>query len=257
MTMKPPLLGLMLALALALCVVGGRAYASPEGRPLRVASGHVSATRTKEDGALEWTARWVLAVEELEADPRGTIRFAVPLPPDEVLVDADGARAIVEDGRIVGLWIERDPDQGRIVEATFMQPRLTSRGLLGAPFADGAVLQIFDADLGGGAALEIDRDPALERRSSRGAREEACRLTGYDPRRSRSTLFVRGADVEAVGGLRGTVVMASERTRRAATLAGTGFALLVGFLVLAWRRTHRAAAASRADAVLAGEIEAL
>lgn len=250
--MKRVLAFVMVAIATMLVVV--TAFAEPEERELRAAGALV---RVRQDEALVWNVRWVLAAEELEDDEQGVIRFAVPLPPGETLLARPDVTAVIEDGHIVGVRVDKKRGDGRMVEATFVQPGHVAHGVLGVPFADGAAIQIVDADLGGGARLEIDRDRALDRRVGHAAREEACRLTSYAPQPSDTALYLRGTDVRTARGLHGSVVTIGERTARMSAIAAVVFIAIVGSLFVGWRRVRRAAAVERADAVLAQEIETL
>ncbi len=240
--------------AVATMLVVATAFAEPAERELRVAGALV---QVHQDEALVWNARWVLAMEDVEDERAGVIRFAVPLPAGETLVERPDVTAVIEAGHIVGVRVDKRRGEGRTVEATFVQPRYVAHGMLGVPLADGAAIQIVEADLGGGARLEIDRDRALERRVGHAARDEACRLTSYEPQPSDTALYLRGADVRAARGLHGSVVTIGERTARMSAIVAIVFGAIVGALVLAWRRIRRAAAAERADAVLAHEIDAL
>jgi hypothetical protein len=230
------------------------AFAEPGERELRVAGALV---RVHQDEALVWNARWVLAAEEAEGDAEGVIRFAVPLPAGETLVARPDLVAVVEDGHIAGVRVDKRREGDRIVEATFVQPGHVAHGPLGVPLADGAAIQIVEADLGGGSRLEVDRDRALDRRVAHAAREEACRLTSYEPEASDTALYLRGADVRAARGLRGSIVTIGERSARMSAIAAAVFATIVGVLVVGWRRVRKASALERADAVLAHEIDTL
>lgn len=250
--MRRVLAFVMTALATMLVVV--TAFAAPEPRELRVAGALV---RVHQDEALVWNARWVLAPEEVEDDVNGVIRFAAPLPAGEMLLPRADVSAVVEDGHIVGVRIDRKRGDSRVIEATFVQPGHVAHGPLGVPFVDGAAIQILETDLGAGARLEIDRDRALDRRVAHAARDEACRLTAYEPQPTDSALYLRGADVHAARGLRGSVVTIGERTARMSAIAAVVFAAIVTALFVTWRRVRKAAAVERADAVLAQELDAL
>lgn len=243
---------LIVATLLASVAIANEARA--DARDLHVAGALV---RARQDDALVWEATWVLAYEELDGDPRGTIRFAAPLPAGEAMLPRAGVAPVVEAGRIVGVRVDRARADGRSVEATFVQPMEAGHAPLGAPVADGAAIQIVATDLGAGTRLEIDRDRALDRRVGQAARDEACRLTGYAPEPSDPALYVRGDDVRAARGLRGRVVTIGERTARMSAIVAGLFAAVVALLVLGWRRIRRAAALEQADAVLAREIDAL
>jgi hypothetical protein len=143
------------------------------------------------------------------------------------------------------------------VTATFLQPHFAAHAPLGVPLADGSSIQIVDADLGAGARIEIDRDRLLERRVAQAARDEAVRLTGYRPEPSDTAFYLRGDDVRAARGLRGSIVTVGERASRMSMIAAGVFMTLVVGLVLGWRRVKKQAETERADAVLAERIESL
>ena len=144
-----------------------------------------------------------------------------------------------------------------MVTASFVQPHPLAHSPLGAPLADGSAIQIVDADLGAGARLEIDRDRLLERRVAQAARDEAVRLTGYRPQPSDTALYLRGDDVRAARGLRGSIVTIGERTARMSMIAAGVFAAFVLALVAGLRKVRKRAEEERADAVLAERIESL
>lgn len=224
-------------------------------RDLRVAGALVTA---KQDEALVWDARWVLAPDELEPERVvGDIRFAAPLPEEESMRFDLGATPIVEGGHIAGIHVDRSRDEGRTVKATFVQRGHSAHGALGVPFAEGSATQILDLDLGAGARIEIDRDRALERRVAQAARDEAVRLTGYAPQPSDTALYLRGDDVRAARGVRGSIVTIGERAGRMSMIAAGVFLTIVVGLVVGWRKVKMEAARERADAVLAEQIESL
>lgn len=226
-----------------------------EARDLRVAG---SLVRAKQADALVWNTRWVLAADELDEERvAGDIRFAAPLPSTETMPVHPGVVPIVEDGHVVGVSVDRSKDDGRTIDATFVQKVPEAHGPLGVPFAEGSAIQILDTDLGAGARIELDRDRALERRVAHAAREEAVRLTGYTPQPSDTALYLRGDDVRAAKGLRGSIVTIGERTARMSAIAAGVFAILVVALVAGWRKLRKQAAAEHADAVLAERIESL
>ena len=224
-------------------------------RDLRVAGALVTA---KQDEALVWNARWVLAPDELEPQRVvGDIRFAAPLPEKETMHLEAGTTPMVDDGHIVGVHVDRPREMGRTVYATFVQKGHEPHDALGVPFAEGSAIQILDLDLGAGARLEIDRDRALERRVAQAARDEAVRLTGYTPQPSDTALYLRGDDVKAARGVRGSIVTVGERAARMSMIAAGVFVTLVVGLVMGWRKVKKKAETERADAVLAEQIESL
>lgn len=239
---------------MALVATMGFANAS-SAKDLRVAGALVTA---KQDDALVWDTRWVLAPDELARERVvGDIRFAAPLPEDETMRFDVGVSPIVDDGHIVGVHVDRPRDEGRTVNATFVQRGHGAHAALGVPFAEGSAIQVLDLDLGAGARIEIDRDRMLERRVAQAARDEAVRLTGYVPQPSDTAIYLRGDDVKAARGLRGSIVTIGERASRMSVIAAAVFATIVALLVLGWRRVRRQAEAERADAVLAERIEGL
>lgn len=224
-------------------------------RDLRVAGALVTA---KQDEALVWDTRWVLAPDELEAERVvGDIRFAAALPEGETMRLDSGTNPILEDGHIVGVHVDRSRDEGRTVRATFVQRGHAAHVALGVPLAEGSAIQILDLDLGAGARIEIDRDRALERRVAQAARDEAVRLTAYAPQPSDTAVYLRGDDVKAARGLRGSIVTVGERAARMSMIAAGVFLTIVVGLVLGLRKVKKQAAAERADAVLAEQIESL
>ena len=242
------------AAAFSLAMLVGTAHAEPE-QDLRVAGARVI---VKEDEALVWSTRFILARDATDGERSlGLVRLAVPLPEGETLSPRDGVTPVVEGGRIVALRIESRAVDGRIIDATFVQPGHVAHGPLGVPLADGLAVQIVETDMGGGSRLEIDRDRGLDRRVAQAARDEAVRLTAFTPQPSDTAVYLRGADVRAVGGLRGSVVTVGERAARMSIAVSVVFAAAIGALVVAWRRLRKSAAAERADAMLAAEIERL
>ena len=224
-------------------------------RDLRVAGALVTA---KQDDALVWNAEWVLAPDELDVDTvSGDIRFAVPLPEGETMLPSSSVTPILEGGHIAGVHVDRSKAEGRMVTAVFVQPQPPAHAPLGVPFADGSAIQIVDADLGAGARIELDRDRLLERRVAQAARDEAVRLTGYRPRPSDTAYYLRGDDVRAARGVRGSIVTIGERAARMSMIAAGVFLTIVAGLVLGWRKVKKEAARERADAVLAEQIESL
>lgn len=224
-------------------------------RDLRVAGALVTA---KQDDALVWNAQWVLTPDELEGDTvSGDIRFAVPLPEGETMLPSSSVTPIIEGGHITGIRVDKPKTEGRMVTAAFVQPQPAPHAPLGVPFADGSAIQIVDADLGAGARLELDRDRLLERRVAQAARDEAVRLTGHRPQPSDTAYYLRGDDVRAARGVRGSVVTIGERASRMSPIAAGVFLALVAGLVLGWRRVKKEAARERAEAVLAEQIESL
>jgi hypothetical protein len=83
------------------------------------------------------------------------------------------------------------------------------------------------------------------------------RLTGYAPQPSDTAVYLRGDDVRAARGLRGSIVTVGERAGRMSMIAAGVFVTLVVSLVFGWRKIKKQAAAERADAVLAEQIESL
>lgn len=144
-----------------------------------------------------------------------------------------------------------------MVSAVFVQPQPAPHAPLGVPLVDGSAIQIVDADLRAGARLELDRDRLLERRVAQAARDEAVRLTGLRPQPSNTAYYLRGDDVRAARGVRGSVVTIGERASRMSPIAAGVFLALVAGLVLGWRRVKKEAARERAEAVLAEQIESL
>jgi len=239
----------LLLLIVALLCFTSTAFARMDDPPLRVAGALVT---VKQDDALVWNVRWVIAHEDMGKDS-AVITFAAPLPKGETMIPRDGVTPVMDDGHIVGVRVDKWGND-RMVQATFVQPGYTAHGPLGVPFADGTAIQILDSDMGAGARLEMDRNRLTERRVAQAAREEAVRLTGYQPQPSDTAYYLRGSDVRAANGLRGAVVTIGERTARMSMIAAVAFAAMVAALFFAWRSIRRAAASERADAVLAEEI---
>jgi hypothetical protein len=242
--------------AFVMALVATMGFASvASARDLRVAGGLVTA---KQDDGLVWNAQWILTPDELDVQQvSGDIRFAAPLPENEQMLPSIGVAPLVEGRHIVGVHIDRPSEQGRAVTASFVQPQGIAHSPLGVPFADGSAIQIVDTDLGAGARIEIDRDRLLERRVAQAARDEAVRLTGYRPQPSDTALYLRGDDVRAARGLKGSIVTIGERTARMSAIAVGVFGVLVAALVFGWRKVKKQAEEERADAVLAERIESL
>jgi hypothetical protein len=268
---------LVVALLLAFVATAGRAHAAPvSSAPVaspvpeaRVAGGLFTPTRT--DGGIAWSAHWVLTLEssaELESYASRLIRFASALDEGQTVEPTFGVVPFVEDGRVVGVVVDRSAADGRTVSGVVYQ-RLAhdgrSAGHLGAPVAAGASLQIVDMDLGAGTRFEVETGRILERHVGfvappgigHAPREEARRLTGYEARVNGAALYVRGDDVRAANGLSATVVTPSSRAHGTTLAIGLVFAAMVGALLVAMRRLRHAASVERADAMLAAEVEAL
>jgi len=259
------------AVALVLSLVllsSARAHAEPRVQTAAHVMGGLY-TPVRNDDLLVWHARWILSVEDAEEVSHGatrTIRFAALLPEGETLEAASGIEAMVENDRLAGVRADWRALEGRSVRATLRQPlpRAASTGIpLGAPFAVGTATQIVDGDLGKGARLEVAAARGIEKHVGftgpaeigHGARDEARRLTGYEPRLTGAPLYVRGDDIAARGVLKADVTSASERESRGGIAVGAGFVVVVGALVLAMKKLGSRASVERADALLAAEIE--
>lgn len=260
----------VVALVLSLVVLSSRrAHAEPRVQsPVAHVMGGLY-TPARNDEQLVWNARWVLSVEDAEAVSHGgsrTIRFASPLPEGETLDATSGIEAIVENDHLAGVRADWRALEGRSVRATLRQPlaKAASTGIpLGAPFAAGTAAQIVDGDLGKGARLEVTGARGIEKHVGftgpaeigHAARDEARRLTGYEPRLTGAPLYVRGEDIAARGVLKADVTSASERESRGGIAVGAGFVVVVGALILAMKKLGSRASVERADALLAAEIE--
>ena len=258
----------------ALLATAATAHAAP-GAPgphhaeARVASALFTPTRV-EDG-LEWRARWVLAPEAAGDIAQGAtraVRFAVPLTSAETFEPTFGVVPLTEAGVVVGVEVDREGIDGRVVTATIHQHVARDGALgvhVGAPVAAGNALQIVDGDLGAGSRLQVDTGRILERRVgyfappgiSHAARDEAGRLTGYDARVSGLAIYVRGDDVKAASGLVATLETARTRGRHGTIGIAFVFGVLVLALFAAVRKLRHAASVERADAILAAEVDAL
>jgi hypothetical protein len=211
-----------------------------------------------EDG-VTWHARYVLR----EAEPT-VLRFAVPLPRGEEMLPASGVGPIVEDGRIAGVRIDalptRESGRQRDVHVAFRQK--DPHGVLGVPFVEGDAVQILDLVPDGGARVEVDAKAPFVRRVGyvapdaigAGARQGARAVTWFG---KRSALYARGDDVRAAGGLHGEALTKPQIARRAALPIGGLFVVIVGALIVAFRKVRHAASVERADAILARELDAV
>jgi hypothetical protein len=238
-------------------------------------------TPMEKDGVLTWYARWMVAPEVYTArtDAPPTIRFAAPLPPGAALavVDHDAmlgpsVEPIVDGGRIVGVRVLRMPlPTGESLGNAAVRARITQpapkpgeRIAFAAPIADGRVLQIIDGIVDGGPRVDVDGDDILERhigwvgprgvtKQDRFAAQAAARF--FVPGVRGNTIFVRGDDVRALGGLRGTI--ATPISRATMIAIGGAFAAIVAALLYALRKLRHAASVERADAILRFEIEGM
>lgn len=257
-----------LAVLAALAALAGSAHAMPEPPPdVRVAGALFTPTRTT-DG-IDWTAQWVLTPDgaaDLDGGATRIVRFAIPLADDDSIEPMAGVVPLVERGRVTGIVVDRRAVEHRTVRVVVHQRAVHEGSVrIGAPVAAGSALQIVDGDLGAGTRLEIETGRLLERGvghvappgTSHAARDEARRLTGYEPRVTGAPLFVRGDDVVLAGGFRGTVVTAKARGHRSTVALAALFVGSVGALVFAMRKLRHAASVERADALLAAEVDAL
>jgi hypothetical protein len=230
--------------------------------PAEISSSISRATRTQE--GLEWSTRWILSPAAARSGYPLEIRFAAPLPEGERLGFAPGVEAMVENDRIIGLFIHPGTIDGRTVRTTFIQPvKGASTVPLGAPVATGTTTQIIDGVLGPDTRLAVPATPILEkhvgylatRAISHSARAEARRLTGYTEHLSGSTIYVRGDDVRSMGGLEGAIETQREAAQSGVIGVAALFAAILAALVVAVRRLSLAASVERADAILVSEIE--
>lgn len=268
-------LRIVFVVILVLVALAGAAHAAPlqaaataaPPSDARVAAALFTPTRTG-DG-LDWGAHWVLAPDaaaEIDGGARRIVRFALPLAEGEALEPTFGVVALVENGHVTGVVVDRAGLDGRTVRALFHQRAAQDGSLrLDAPVAAGSTLQIIDGDLGAGTRLEVETGHGLERAvgnvappgTSHAARDEARRLTGYEARLTGAPIYVRGDDVQASQGLRATVVTARARGHRGWVAMGVLFVGLVNALLLAMRKLRDAASVERADALLAADLDAL
>lgn len=256
-----------LALAFALVALTPRAAHAEEActAPIGIAGGRFVAKPVS--GGLHWNAQWVVDVDGAAELCGGTITLAVPLPPDERLLPTPHVEAVIEDGRIAALRVDREALTDRSITATFFQRIGQGPAALGAPVAAGDSVQMIDT-ASPDSSIELVRSAAVDdrfekhlgwvapRAVGRAAREEARRLVAIERRTSASPIYVRGQDVRAVGGLQGRLVDAPARSKSTSVAVFGVFALVLGALVLAFRQLGRAAQIERADAVLAAEIDA-
>lgn len=237
-------------------------------------------TPMEKDGVLIWYARWMVAPElyttREDAQPK-EIRFATPLPAGAALAVVDenhvlgpSVEAIVEGGRIVGVRVLRMPlPTGESLGNAAVRARITQpapkpgeRITFAVPVVRGPALQIIDGIVDGGPRVDVEGGDVLERHigwvGPRGATKEdrfaaqaAARF--FVPGVRGNTIFVRGDDVRALGGLRGTITTPISRSTMIAI--GGAFAAIVLALLYALRKLRHAASVERADAILRLEIE--
>ncbi len=232
-----------------------------------VAGALFSPSRT--DDGITWHARWVLTPESATEIAEGAsleLRFAVPLAESEVVETTPGVAALIENGHVTGIVVDRSAGPGRTMSAVVRHcTSLDGSQRYGAPVAAGSALQIIDGDLGSGTRFEVETGRILEQGvghvappgTSHAAREEARRLTGYTARVTGAAVYVRGDDVRVQGGLAATVVTARARGHRGTLAIGVVFGAIVLALLGAVRKLRNAAAVERADALLASELDAL
>ena len=260
---------LQVLLGLAATALTAPARAQPQ-KPASVA--HVAGalfTPSRTDDGISWHAQWVLTPESATEIAEGKsleLRFAVPLADGEVVDKTPGVAAIVENGHVTGLVIDRAAGPGRTMSAVVRhRTSLEGSQRYGAPVAAGSALQIIDGDLGAGTRFEVETGRILEKGvghvappgTSHAAREEARRLTGYTARVTGAAVYVRGEDVRVQRGLAATVVTARARGHSGAIGIAIVFGAIVLALLAAVRRLRYAAGVERADALLASELDAL
>ena len=226
-------------------------------------------TPSRTDDGITWHARWVLTPESATEIAEGAsleLRFAVPLADGEVVETTPGVAALVENGHVTGIVVDRAAGPGRTMSATVRhRTSLEGSQRYGAPVVAGSALQIIDGDLGAGIRFEVETGRILERGvghvappgTSHAAREEARRLTGYTARVTGAAVYVRGDDVRVQGGLAATVVTPRERGHRGTLAIGVVFGTIILALLAAVRKLRHAAAVERADSLLASELDAL
>ena len=264
---------LFFVVLIAMVALAASAHADPPPQPAQAATVAAALyTPTRVDDGIEWHVRWVLtpeAANDLSQGAARTVRFAVPLGPDEQLEKIWGVTPMLENGAVVGVVLDRAGlTDGRVIAAT-LQQRLAREHVhavhLAAPVAVGSALQIVDADLGGGTRFDLDPSRVLEKRvgfmappgASPAARAEARRLTGYAEHLSGAAIYVRGDDVKALGGLVATLESPRARARGGEIGIAVAFGIVLVGLGLAVRKLRHAASVERADAILAAEVDAL
>jgi hypothetical protein len=260
---------ILFVVILVLVALAGSAHAMPSlpRADVRVAGALFTPTRTT-DG-IDWSAHWVLTPDgaaDLDGGATRVVRFAVPLAGDDSIEPAVGVAPLVEQGRVTGIVVDRSGLDDRTVRVVVHQRGVRGGSVrVGAPVAAGSALQIIDGDLGADTRLEVATGRVLERGvghvappgTSHAARDEARRLTGYEPRVTGAPIFVRGDDVVLAGGFSGTVVTAKARGHTSAVALAALFVASVAALVFAMRKLRHAASVERADALLAAEVDAL
>lgn len=244
------------AIAMLLGIIASSSTADADcSREVPIASAIATAQRA--ESGIAWDTRWIIGFDAIGDFDGGRITFAVPLPTGESMQSARGITPVIEDGHITAVCVEPSALDGRTIHAIFTQPGTAK---LGAPLAAGNAVQIIDAadreDLEvQGRVLEPHVGFLAARGISHDAREEALRLTNAPPMIARTFVFVRGADLHASGGLEGKL---GGRAKARSTTIGAGLAFVgvVALLVVAAGRLKKRATVERADALLAGEIEA-
>jgi hypothetical protein len=263
---------LLFVALLVLVGLVGSAHASPaqySASPYDIRLAGALFTPTRTDDGLTWHARYVMTPDsamEIDGGAVRALRFALPLAEGDTVETSFGIAPLVENGRVVGILVDRSGVDGRLVNAVVHQHGAHDGTLrLGAPVGAGTALQIVDGDLGAGTRLEVEAGRLFERGvghvqplgTSHAAREEARRLTGYAARVTGAPLYVRGDDVVAANGLTATMVTPRARGHRGMIAVGLVFAAIVVALLAALRKLRHAASVERADALLAAEVDAL
>jgi hypothetical protein len=263
---------LVFVVLLALVALVGTAHAAPA--PARPPTGDAQVagalfTPSRTDDGIAWRAEWVLTPEsanEIAGGAALALRFAVPLADGETVEPTPGVTALLENGRVTGVVVDRAAGPGRTMSALVRhRTALEGKQRYGAPVAVGHALQIVDGDLGAGTRFEVETGRTLEKGvghvappgTSHAAREEARRLTGYTARVTGAAVYVRGDDVRAMGGLTAAVVTPRARGHQGNVAMAFFFGAIVLALALAMRRLRHAASVERADALLASELDAL
>ncbi|MEM9454127.1 MAG: hypothetical protein AAGF11_08100 [Myxococcota bacterium] len=209
---------------------------------------------------LERTAVVVHSTWSLDRAPEQAVPLAAPLPPSSEL---SGAEPIANaDGSIEALDLQLA--SGGEVHLMTRVPWSTIRRaeLLPVPVPSGRSVHRVVLD----PALSFSPDPALGLMAQVGhyapAEFDVVARHRFDARtdgnlRHVGAYYVRGHDLDAMGAMKGEVILQRQRQGRAALVAGGIFGLLVLGMFVAQRRLNRHVQSERAESYLEEEFRAL
>lgn len=191
--------------------------------------------------------------------PEAPLPLAVPLPAAATLTGAEPVTG--PDGAIVALRLPVTTTQPEL-ELRMPWDHVRRLEALPVPVPEGSSVQRVVLS----PALRFTPDPALGLVAQVGhyapAEIDVVARHRFDARTDGDlghvgAYYVRGRDLEAVGSLRGEIILQRQRMGRAALVLGVVFVLVVGVMVVAHRRLDRTVRYEQAEAYLAKELHAL